>query len=254
MQRSSAIALIAVTAGVLVAGSVAAVAVINAASTSPEPATVAAVADPSALPTASAFDTAPVDAPSFAPGVLPSIEVADLSVASQAPAAPAVEPAAPSTAGNAKKKGGTEPSTSAKAAAKSAAQQATPAKAAAAAASETPKAVQPRQLSREEAAAVVAAQVNGTLVSAKETERGGYNAFAVTIARGDGSTVTGFVDRASGVVFDWTQTQAPAQEPAAAPQQPKPQSGEHASGGDDGGSHESGEHESEHEGGERDDD
>ena len=57
---------------------------------------------------------------------------------------------------------------------------------------------------------LVLAEVPGTLVSVAKTTRGGFPSFAVTVMRADGSTVTGYVDRADGVIHDWTQTAAPA--------------------------------------------
>ncbi len=82
-------------------------------------------------------------------------------------------------------------------------------------------------------------QVPGTVLSVTRTKHGGYPAYAVTVRRADGSTATGYVDRSSGVIFDWTQTAAPA-----APSTSSTTSGSHASGDD----HESeNEHESERE-------
>ena len=47
-------------------------------------------------------------------------------------------------------------------------------------------------------------------MSVGKTTRGGFPAFTVKVKRADGSTVTGYVTRADGVIFDWTQTAAPA--------------------------------------------
>ena len=57
---------------------------------------------------------------------------------------------------------------------------------------------------------LVLAEVPGTFVSVTKATRGGFPSFAVTVKRADGSTVTGYVDQADGVIHDWTQTAAPA--------------------------------------------
>lgn len=41
------------------------------------------------------------------------------------------------------------------------------------------------------------------VVTVRKAKHRGYRSFAVTVRRKDGSTVTGFVDRKFGVVFDW---------------------------------------------------
>lgn len=52
----------------------------------------------------------------------------------------------------------------------------------------------------------------GRVLSSAFTERNGVSATAVKISRTDGSVVTAYVDRNSGVVFDWVvNTKAPAQ-------------------------------------------
>ena len=57
---------------------------------------------------------------------------------------------------------------------------------------------------------LVLAEVPGTFVSVAKETRGEFPSFAVTVKRADGSTVTGYVDQADGVIHDWTQTAAPA--------------------------------------------
>ncbi len=43
----------------------------------------------------------------------------------------------------------------------------------------------------------------GRVEGVSATKRGGYSAYAVKVVRADGSVVIGYVDRATGVVFDW---------------------------------------------------
>ena len=57
---------------------------------------------------------------------------------------------------------------------------------------------------------LVLAEVPGTFVSVTKATRGEFPSYAVTVKRADGSTVTGYVDQADGVIHDWTQTAAPA--------------------------------------------
>jgi hypothetical protein len=61
-----------------------------------------------------------------------------------------------------------------------------------------------------QARSAVLSQVNGTVVSTTEVTRNGYEAFAVKVNLNDGSTATGYVDKKSGVVFDWNVVGAPA--------------------------------------------
>ena len=65
-------------------------------------------------------------------------------------------------------------------------------------------------ISASKARSLVLAEAPGSVVSVGKTTRGGFAAFAVEVERADGSTVTGYVTRADGVIFDWTQTAAPA--------------------------------------------
>jgi hypothetical protein len=83
------------------------------------------------------------------------------------------------------------------------------------------------------AEAKVTKKVPGTVLSTVRTTRDGFRAWAVRVKRGDGSIVVGFVDIASGIIFDWTvqagpgdpvvdldgpdKTLEPARPPAAAP-------------------------------------
>ena len=74
---------------------------------------------------------------------------------------------------------------------------------------ETPNAV-PSEITALQARSAVLAQVNGTVVATTEVTRKGYEAFAVKVNLADGSIATGYVDKKSGVVFDWDVVGAPA--------------------------------------------
>ena len=52
-------------------------------------------------------------------------------------------------------------------------------------------------------------EVPGLLTSLRKVKRDGFSAWAVTVKRSDGSVVVGYVDRKSGIVFDWTVQTAP---------------------------------------------
>ena len=194
MDRKAAIAVVAVTAGVLIAGATASLAVINASSSVSTPDTVTLVADPAAVPAENV-----AAAPSLAASTLPEIVIPE--VVSAAPSAPA--PAnTPQSKPSAK--------------------------------SSTTESVVASEISANEATKVVLAQASGKVMSVSKTTRGGYPAYAVKVLLGDGSTVTGYVSRADGVAFDWTQTAAPA---TTAPQTGDDDNGAHD---DDGEGHEGG--------------
>lgn len=55
------------------------------------------------------------------------------------------------------------------------------------------------------AKALVLKAAPGRVEGVSTTKRGGYSAYAVKVQRADGSMVIGYVDRATGVVFDWTK-------------------------------------------------
>lgn len=63
----------------------------------------------------------------------------------------------------------------------------------------------------ETAQAKVTKKVPGDVVSVKRTKRDGFASWAVTVERADGSIVVGYVDRASGIIFDWTVQKAPGE-------------------------------------------
>lgn len=236
MERRTAFTMIGATTGVLMCGSIAAVAIVNATASTAHPPTEAIVADagavspglPDALPIAAA-------GPSFVAGELPAVVIPEPVQPPAAPQLAAPQPVATRSAQAPVRSG------------RSGAAAATPSATASASASRASSEpiAQPRSLTIGEAKAIVLAQVSGDVVSATPAERGGYQAIAVTVQRADGSRVTGYVETSSGVVFDWVQTQAPA--PAAAAAQPAAGSSSH-----DDDDHE--ERESEHEDHESDED
>ena len=58
---------------------------------------------------------------------------------------------------------------------------------------------------------------DGKATDAKQVTHGGYNAWAITVSRADGSVVKGFIEATSGVIFDWSVVSGPTQ---AAPSKP----------------------------------
>ena len=244
MERRTAFTMIGATTGVLMCGSIAAVAIVNATASTAHPPTEAIVADagavspglPDALPIAAA-------GPSFVAGELPAVVIPEPVQPLAAPQLTAPQLTAPRPAASRSAQAPVRSGRSGAAAATPSAS----ASATASRASSEPVA-QPRSLTIAEAKGIVLAQVSGDVVSATATERGGYQAIAVTVQRADGSRVTGYVETSSGVVFDWVQTQAPAPAAAAA----KPAAGNSSHDDDDDDDHE--ERESEHEDHESDED
>ncbi|MBI1351556.1 MAG: hypothetical protein GC156_10590 [Actinomycetales bacterium] len=236
MQRTSVIATVVAAGSILVAGSVASVAVINAASSAqPEPHAMA-LAEPQpdqAQDTAFVTDTAqetsaPVatDVPAPLPSLseeplpeLPTVEQGPIVITRQAPAAP-VQKQTVTKKQVVKKKVAKKPS-------------AKPSPSASATQSES----QAPEISLEKAVEVVLNATDGGVVkNADKENHGGYDAWAIRVLRHDGSIITGYVDLSSGVVFDWVVNQeAPA--PAA------PQTNSGSSSGSSSHEHE---HESEH--------
>ena len=158
MNRRSTIAATGAAAGVLIAGTVAGVAIVKAANTHPVTEQVMLVADTSAEPVA---------APSFAPSSLPEVSMPSTASTSPAPQPVAAEPTVEAVT--------------------------------------APKPI----VTRVQARQAVLAQVSGTVVSVHLKTHGGYDAYAVKVQRNDGSVVIGYVDAASGVVFDWTPVSGP---------------------------------------------
>ena len=229
MQRSSIIATVVAAGGVLIAGSVASVAVINAASSNaPESTTVALVAagstaeatteaatqEPSESPEPSATAT-PESLPSLTSEPLPEIPVVtnkNVTVQKQVAAAPAQQYSAPQS----------QPSKSKPTAQKT-------------------KAAQVSEISSSQAASIVLKAAGGeSVTSVSKTTRQGTRAWAVTVQRSDGSVLTGYANRKNGTVFDWvTVKDAPAAPTASA-----------SSHDDD---HESDDHDDDHESDDHDD-
>jgi len=213
MQRSTIIASVVAGAGILIAGSVAGTAAVNAAASSePDPSTSQLLAAPAAAaaPASGAMDSAAAALPPFTTEALPSIAL---------PSGPAPDTSTP-----------VEPSTAAVV-----------------------------QLPTEQAVALVlAATGGGATQDVRQASRAGYDAWAVTVQRPDGSVVTGFVDRATATIFDWRVVQeAPKPAPVTAAYQDdeyeEEEEEEYESEYENEDEHEEGYEDEEHEGDEDDD-
>jgi len=252
MQRSSIIATVVAAGAILVAGSVASVAVINATSSTPPQAQTRELADPrpdagsQPAPQALAPQAQPTPATTVTPEPLPSItdeplpelpEVAEpVAVQRKAPAAPAqpksVTQKSPkkNTQKSPKKEQGGKSAT-----AKASTKPSTP--------SPSPTA-EVMEISVEQAVTVVLNATNGGVVqNAEKTDRSGFSAWAIRVLRHDGSIITGYVDRVNGVAFDWVVNQE-APKPTAA--SGSGSSGSGSSSHDDDGHEDGHEHESDH--------
>jgi hypothetical protein len=244
MQRSSIIATVVAAGAILVAGSVASVAVINATSSTPPQAQTRELADPrpdagsQPAPQALAPQAQPTPATTVTPEPLPSItdeplpelpEVAEpVAVQRKAPAAPA-QPKSVTQQSPTKKQGGKS------ATAKASTKRSTP--------SPSPTA-EVTEISVEQAVTVVLNATNGGVVqNAEKTDRSGFSAWAIRVLRHDGSIITGYVDRVNGVAFDWVVNQE-APKPTAA--SGSGSSGSGSSSHDDDGHEDGHEHESDH--------
>ena len=243
MQRSSIIASVVAAGGVLIAGSAASVAVINAASSNPhqsEAVTVVAAApsnSPSMIVEASespGTDTdvavestpIPVATPTLIAADLPELpEVPDVTstprtVVPKAYVAPAPTPTRTTSRGESS-------STSAQSnkprkPARSASPSRTP--------SPSATAEEVEEIAGDQARDIVLQATGGGVVKhVDKTTRGEYSAWAVQVLRHDGSIVTGYVEATTGVIFDWVVDQA-----APAPQQPTGTSGSGTSSGSGG--------------------
>lgn len=210
MQRSSVIATVVATGGILIAGSVASVAVINAAATSsPEATTVTLVAaeepviDPVGDPVGDAVAVPPVD------GTRDGVPAELAPVAAEPlPALPQVDQSTrPSRADDGEARADNRDDSS----------DDTPR------ASSTPKASdQPRATAAAQQAGITSAQARATVldqgkgvsvVSVSKDSRQGLATWAVRITRSNGEVITGYVDRASGVVVDWVVNSGPTPAP-----------------------------------------
>ena len=67
----------------------------------------------------------------------------------------------------------------------------------------------PTEITSVQARTAVLSEVKGTVTSVTEVSRNGFEAFAVKVALNDGGTATGYVHKATGVVFDWDVVGAP---------------------------------------------
>ncbi len=191
MQRSSIIATVIAAGGVLIAGSVASVAVISAASTgqsgSETVALVATEATPSAESTSDAEATSTqIPSPDLtsAPAPAPTMSAEELP---ELPEVVAVAPTSPN-AGN----GGQPADTRTQATRKP-----RPTPSASHTASSEPS------ISADQARRAVLKGTDGSVISVARTNHGGYAAWAVKVQRPDGSVVTGYAARSNGAVYDW---------------------------------------------------
>lgn len=70
--------------------------------------------------------------------------------------------------------------------------------------------VSERLVSAAAAKSAILRATRGQVLAMARTNHGGFAAFAVKVQRADGSVVVGYVDRATGVVFDWVKLPAQA--------------------------------------------
>ena len=223
MKRSSALIGTAAAAAVLVAGSVAALSAINtAAGSAPAVESVAVVDDqPVAAGGLTPIDIAPL--PEIMPGTPVIVSAADTAPANSSPSA---------------KSGGSS--------AKSKDQAKAPSSAA-------PIAQEARSLSAAQAGDIVMSQVDGKaeVTDISRTDHGGYDSWAVTVDKADGSRLVGYVftGATGSEVFDWKVLKEPKPIVVTVPAPNQPASAQPTRGYDD---HESDEHES-HEGDHDDD-
>ena len=213
MERSSIIATVVAAGGILIAGSVASAAVINATATSQPDGTTAQIVATSATaePFIETADTSTsVELPEFSADDLPEIVVPEVDIpsvnADTANAAPQVAAASPRSTPKPTATPTTKPTP-----------KPTAAKASAPASSATPEPTAPsaRSISADKAVSIVLNATNGGVVqSAQSTTHAGFDSWAITVKRADGSVVIGYVDRATGVAFDWVvKQQAPTPTP-----------------------------------------
>jgi hypothetical protein len=198
MQRSSIIATVIAAGGVLIAGSVASVAVINAASSSqPDSETIQLVAAGS--PETPATQAATPSQAASPAAALPSIEATPL------PKLPKVERPAQQAAAVT-----SAPATSGKAASKPSASKES--------SDDSTSSESAAVVSIGQARSIVLKQGDGVaVVGVSKQSHQGYSTWAVRIARANGEELTGYVDRASGVVVDWNVNKEAT--PAAQPTQ-----------------------------------
>ncbi|MDD2818570.1 MAG: hypothetical protein PHN51_07205 [Candidatus Nanopelagicales bacterium] len=180
MSVIKTVAVTAMSLGMVAVAGVAGFAVVNSASPTPAPETITLLAN----------ETATAGAPMFVPGELPPIVTFEQSVA-RTPDQTSAQIAA------------TIPSVKIS-------------KTSPVAATPTPVTTpSPTQITSLQARTAVLSEVKGTVTSISEVTRNGFEAFAVKVALTDGGTATGYVHKATGVIFDWDAVGAPAAQPAA---------------------------------------
>ena len=238
MQRSSIIAAVVAASGILVASSVASVAVINAASSNAvvagdvtlvatpvalpsevTPTPEAVEATPTAEPTLDPIDVGGEDLPAI-PSVSPRAKNSTSKSTAQAPrtqARPAAKPVARKPAAKPVAKKPVAKPVAKKPAAKPVAKPAAP------------------EISGDQARDIVLASTGGGLTrSVAHVDHNGFTAWAVQVTRHDTSTVTGWVEVHSGTIFDW-HVDSPAN-PTPSPAggggpTPRPSTGDNHGGG-----------------------
>ena len=182
MKRPTIIASVVAATGVLIAGSVAATALVNAASSSTaDTATASQVGeDHQLVPAALVTEPASIDPLQSAPAAdLPDIASPKASATPDEQSPVADQGPVVITAEN------------------------------------TPeaRASQPSGVTAAKAKALVRAATPGQVVDVASATRQGAQAWAITLERTDGSVVTGYVDRATGVIVDWKLVQKATPQP-----------------------------------------
>lgn len=229
MNRTSALIGTAAAAAALVAGSVAAVAAVNTAASSAPPIDNIAVVDDQPLAVGS---LAPID-------IAPLPEILPISAQAPAIANPANNTSVASSPSAKSGQASSKPTMQTSA---------------------TPVSQSARSMSSEEAASIVMGQIDGSakVAEVSRTEHSGYDSWAVTVDKADGSRLVGYVfTGATGAdVFDWKVLKEPrpivVTVPASnAPAAAKPSKGSYNDDADHD-EHESEHHES-HEGDDDDD-
>lgn len=180
MSKAKAIAVTAVSIGMVTVAGVAGFAVVNSANASTPTQTIALLADETPL----------TPAPNFVPGELPPIVTLEQS-ANRTPAQVQAEVAAtvPQSSTSTTNTFAIPPQTKQTLATTT---------------------THPTEITSLQARSAVLGEVQGTVTSISEVTRNGYEAFAVKVALTDGGTATGYVHKTSGVVFDWDVVGAPA--------------------------------------------
>ena len=183
MQRSSLIATVIATAGVFVAATVASVAVVNAASSSDTD------HGQISLVSATVAQSSPASGVTATPSAAPTAEPTDLPALPSATAT--AKPKKPNTSSSADPSPTPKPTKQPKDTTSA----------------QTPGGHADRSVSSRQASNTAVSAAGGNVIAVANVKHGAYQAWAVRIVRADGSTVTGYVDRASGTVYDWVVNQ-----------------------------------------------